>query len=76
MSNFRLLTDKQLEVRKKKYPPGTRIELVNMNDPFTKLAAGEHGTIIDVDCFGDLEVDWDCGSSLKIIFGEDSFKVL
>ena len=27
------------------YPIGTRVELVSMNDPFTKLMPGEQGTV-------------------------------
>lgn len=30
---------------RKTYPAGTRVELVSMSDPFTKLTSGEQGTV-------------------------------
>lgn len=76
MSNYRLMDKAKLECRKRQYPSGTRIELICMDDPYTKLTAGDKGTIIDVDPLGDLEVDWDTGSTLKLIIGVDQFRIL
>lgn len=54
------------------YRPGTRVVLVKMNDPYTKLEPGTRGTVISVDDIGTIHVNWDSGSSLGIVYGEDS----
>ena len=53
------------------YPKGTRVELVSMNDPYTKLQPGERGTVSCVDDIGTIFVRWDCGSGLGVAYGED-----
>ena len=61
-----------VEQVKKEYPKGTRVELVSMNDPFnTKLIPSCQGTVVSVDSIGTIHVDWDCGSSLGVVYGED-----
>ena len=61
-----------LERLKKQYPCGCRVELVQMNDPYsTKLKPGCRGTVISVDDIGTIHVNWDCGSSLGVVYGED-----
>ena len=54
------------------YPAGCRVELVQMNDPYSNLCAGTLGTVRYVDDIGTIHVSWDCGSSLGIVYGEDS----
>jgi len=61
-----------LEQLKSYYTPGTRVVLVKMNDPFTKLEPGAKGTVTGVDDIGTIHVNWDSGSSLGVAFGEDS----
>lgn len=51
--------------------PGTRVELVRMEDPYTKLKPGDRGTVTYVDDIGTIHVNWDSGSSLGVVFGED-----
>jgi len=56
-----------------RYPKGTRVELVSMDDPYnTKLTPGCRGTVVSVDSIGTIHVAWDCGSSLGIVYGVDS----
>ena len=60
---------------KERYPQGTRVELVHMNDPYnTKLLPGCRGTVVGVDDIGTIHVAWDCGSSLGVVYGEDIIK--
>ena len=59
-----------------RYPEGTRIELVSMDDPYTKLKPGDQGTVEYVDDAGQIQVCWDCGSGLALIPGVDSFRKL
>ena len=61
-----------LEQLRSIYTPGTRVVLVKMNDPYTKLEPGTRGTVISVDDIGTIHVNWDSGSSLGIVYGEDS----
>ncbi len=61
-------TVKQL---RKQYPTGTRVELLRMNDPYSRLKPGDTGIVTGVDDIGTIHVNWDCGSSLGIAYGED-----
>lgn len=66
-----------LEHIRKQYPAGTRVELIHMNDPWnTRLHEGCRGTVVAVDDIGTIHVAWDCGSSLGVVYGEDSCKVM
>ena len=56
---------------RKQYPKGTRVVLVRMNDPYTKLRPGDLGTIDFVDDAGTQFCRWDNGSTLGVVFGED-----
>lgn len=60
-----------VERLRRMYPTGTRIELVSMNDPYTKLVPGDQGTVEFVDDIGTIHVRWDCGSGLGVAYGED-----
>ena len=51
---------------------GSRVKLICMNDPYSDLEAGTLGTVMHVDDIGTIHVAWDCGSSLGVVFGEDS----
>ena len=63
----------QLEQLRKEYPIGTRVELIHMDDPYNKkLVPGYKGTVRWVDDWGTIHVNWDCGSGLGIVYGEDS----
>lgn len=56
------------------YTLGTRVMLLKMNDPYTKLQPGDKGTVTSVDDMGTIHVSWDSGSSLGVVFGEDLCK--
>ena len=51
-----------IEGLKKRYPDGTRVELVAMSDPYAP-PRGTQGTVYGVDDIGSLLVHWDSGSS-------------
>ena len=51
--------------------PETRVILIRMSDPYTNLRLGDRGTVTLVDDIGTIHVNWDCGSSLGVVFGED-----
>jgi hypothetical protein len=59
---------------------GERIKLVQTSDPYTRVRKGDLGTITrdpyengGVTCIG---VDWDNGSSISLVEGEDSWKTV
>jgi len=59
---------------KKEYPPGTRVELVKMEDPYSNLKPGDIGTVTSVDDCGTIFCKWDCGSGLGAVYGEDEIR--
>jgi hypothetical protein len=68
---------KKVEIIRERYPTGARVELVHMNDPYNKkLIPGCKGTVRYVDDIGTIHVAWDCGSSLGVVYGEDSCRVI
>ena len=61
-----------VENLRKRYPVGCRVELVSMNDPYNRtLVPGCRGTVKGVDDMATIHVQWDCGSSLGVAYGED-----
>jgi len=64
-----------VERLRKQYPVGTRVELVWMNDQYSKLRPGDKGTVDFVDDTGTIFCTWDRGSSLGVVYGEDLVKI-
>ena len=67
---------KMVNFIKEQYPPGTRIRLNSMEDPFAPVAPGTEGEVDFVDDIGTIHMKWDNGRALGIVPGEDSFTVL
>ena len=61
---------------KREYPAGTRVELVQMNDPSRTMPEGLRGTVTGVDDTATIHVRWDYGSCLGIVYGEDSCRII
>lgn len=51
-------------------PVGTRVELVQMDDPQAP-PVGTKGTVRGVDDIGSIMVAWDNGGGLSVAYGED-----
>jgi len=67
-----MISEEALQSLRERYPAGTRVELVHMEDPYNrKLVPGCRGTVRAVDSIGTIHVEWDCGSSLGVVYGED-----
>ena len=60
-----------LKQLKEHYTAGTRVILIRMSDPYTNLRQGDRGTVTMVDDIGTIHVNWDRGSTLGVVFGED-----
>lgn len=69
-------TRQQLEFTRMSYPPGSRILLYQMTDPYAPVPSGTRGTVRYVDDAGQIGVAWDNGRSLSLIPGADSFRKL
>ena len=61
---------------RERYPKGTRIELVAMDDPYCKLPTGLRGTVEFVDDTGTIHPRWDNGSGLGVVYGVDHIKIV
>ena len=61
-----------LKQLKEYYKPGTRVRLVHMNDPYVTIPPGTTGEVLCVDSLGTLHVMWSNGSTLGVVFREDS----
>ena len=64
-----------VEDLKKQYPAGTQVELIHMDDPYTKIPVGTLGTVTSVDDIGTIRVRWDNGSTLGIVYGQDQCRI-
>ena len=60
----------ELEALRSRYPAGTRVELLQMDD-VQAPPIGTKGTVTGVDDTGSLMVNWDNGSGLNVIYGID-----
>ena len=70
---MRFPSQQVVERLRKEYPSGTRVELVQMDD-VQAPPVGTLGTVIGVDDTGSLLMNWDNGSGLNVIYGEDIVK--
>ena len=59
-----------VEEVKKRFPKGTRVVLVKMDD-LQAPPPGTEGTVLYVDDTATVHVSWDNGSSLGAVYGED-----
>ena len=67
---------KMVNFIREQYPPGTRIRLNSMDDPYAPILPGTEGEVDFVDDKGQIFMKWDNGRTLPLIPGEDSFTVL
>jgi hypothetical protein len=55
---------------------GDRVRLLRTSDPYTQLKPGDEGMVSFVDSMGTVHVNWESGSTLGLVPGEDQFLVL
>ena len=67
---------KMVNFIREQYPPGTRIRLNSMEDPYAPILPGTEGEVDYVDDEGQIFMKWDNGRTLPLAPGEDSFTVL
>ncbi len=59
-----------VEMIRRMYPKGTRVELVAMDDPQAP-PIGTRGTVLGVDDTGSLLMRWDNGTGLNVVWQQD-----
>ena len=64
----------QIAALQERYPSGTKVELLGMDDPQAP-PMGTRGEVMGVDDAGQILVRWETGSSLSLIPGVDSFRI-
>ena len=66
-----------VERLRSRYPTGCRVALVSIGpDPYSRLKSGDEGTVFHVDDTGTVHVNWDCGSTLGMVYGVDVIRKL
>jgi hypothetical protein len=61
---------------RRQYPQGTRVELVRMSDPYSRLRPGDRGRVTFVDDAGGVHIAWDNGEGIAAIIGEDIIHIV
>ena len=72
---MRLPSREQIAALRERYPRGTKVELLAMDDPQAPPMR-TMGEILGIDDAGQLLVRWETGSSLSLIPGVDSFRIV
>lgn len=67
---------RQAQIYKDAYPPGTRVMLLHMKDPYSPVEDGMRGSVDFVDDIGQIFMRWDNGRTLPLVPGEDTFRKL
>lgn len=67
---MRMISKEALQALRERYPVGTRVELVQMDDAQAP-PVGTKGTVKGVDDIGSIMVAWDNGCGLSVAYGED-----
>ena len=67
--------NEELEKLRAKYPKGTKIRLIHMNDP-QPVPSGTIGEVALIDDAGNIHMNWQNGRSLAIIEGIDDFEII
>ena len=67
---MRMISRESLQALRERFPKGTRVELVKMDDPQAP-PVGTKGTVLGVDDIGSILVSWDNGCGLSVAYGED-----
>ena len=67
---MRMISKEALRALRERYPAGTRVELIQMDDAQAP-PVGTKGTVRGVDDMGSIMVAWDNGCGLNVVYGVD-----
>ena len=65
-----------LEQLRKKYPVGTKLQLISMRNETYPVLPGTVGEVTHIDDVGSIHMRWENGSSLALIPEIDSFQTV
>ena len=72
---MRMISKEAIQALRERFPNGTRVELLKMDDPQAP-PVGTKGTVRGVDDIGSIMVAWDNGCGLSVVWGEDECRKL
>lgn len=67
---MRMISKDALQALRERFPRGTRVELVQMDD-IQAPPIGTKGTVEGIDDTGSIMVRWDNGSGLNVVYSVD-----
>lgn len=72
-----MLIQPQIKINqlKTKYPKGTKIKLIEMQDPYP-IPSGTIGKVKLIDDMGQIHIQWENNSGLALIEGIDKFEIV
>ena len=70
------IDEETLKNLRRKYPKGSKVKLIQMDDPYTTIPNGTIGTVPKVDDAGTIHVNWETGSSLGVVYGVDKCELI
>ena len=73
---MRFPNDAELKALRERYPAGTRIRLIQMDDAFAPVPPGTIGSVVIIDDAGNIHMKWDNGRSLALSEGADEFEII
>lgn len=73
---MRFPNEAELKALRERYPTGTVIRLIRMDDPFAPVPPGMVGEVAIIDDAGNIHMKWRNGRSLALIEGVDDFEVI
>ena len=66
-----LSDEKTIEKIRADFPIGSRVMMIYSADPLTPIDGGIEGVVSSVDDIGTIHINWDNGSCLGVILGEN-----
>lgn len=70
------IDEETLKNLRRNYPKGSKVKLIQMDDPYTTIPKGTIGIVYKVDDAGTIHVSWETGSSLGIVYGVDKCELI
>lgn len=70
------IDEKTLKNLREKYTKGSKVKLIQMDDPYVTIPKGTMGIVSKVDDTGTIHVSWETGSSLGIVYGVDKCELI
>lgn len=72
---MKMISHERVEILREQYPKDTRVKLIKMDD-LQAPPVGTCGTVTGVDDTGSVMVQWDNGSGLSLVYGEDRCSII